>query len=121
MSLTYSQYVTNLANTLVVPSTDLNYLAELPNIIDDAEQRIYRELDLLSTIVRDTSGTLTPNSRNFTFPQHFISSEEVNIFAPAGSTTNRFPLMPTSKEFLNQVWANETPTTTPSASAVNVA
>ena len=114
MSYSYSQYVTYLANVLVVPSTDANYLAVLPNIIDDAEQRIYRELDLLSTIVRDRSGTLTANSRNFTFPQFFIVSEEINIFAPSGTTQNRIPLMPTSREFLNQVWANETATTTPS-------
>ena len=114
MSLTYSQFVTDLANMLVVPSTDPNYLLVLPNIIDDAEQRIYRELDLLSTIVRDQTGTLTPNSRNFTFPQHFVVNEEVNIFAPAGTTVNRMPLVPVSKEFLNAVWANEASTTTPS-------
>ena len=99
---------------LVVPSTDPNYLLVLPNIIDDAEQRIFRELDLLSTIVRDQTGTLSANSRNFTFPQHFIVSEEINFFYPAGTTTNRVPLVPVSKEFLNSVWANEASTTTPS-------
>ena len=68
MTLTYSSLVTDLANLLVVPPTDANYLIVLPNVIDDAEQRLYRELDLLSTIVRDSTGVLTPNSRNFTFP-----------------------------------------------------
>ena len=44
MTLTYSSYVTDLANLLVVPPTDANYLTVLSNIIDDTEQRIYREL-----------------------------------------------------------------------------
>lgn len=110
MTLTYSQYVTDLANLLVVPPTDPNYLTVLPNIIDDAEQRIYRELDLLATIVRDSTGSLTANSRNFTFPQHFVVSESINVFTPAGTTTNRYQLVPTSREFLDAVWPNETAT-----------
>ena len=64
MSLTYATFVSSLANMLVIPATDTNYLAVIPNVIDDAEQRIYRELDLLATIVRDSSGTLTANSRS---------------------------------------------------------
>lgn len=107
MSYTYSEYVTTLANTLVVPADDANYLAELPRIIDDAEQRIYRELDLLTTIVRDQTGVLTANSRNFTFPQHFVVPESINYFTPAGSTTSRYQLVPTTREFIDAVWPNE--------------
>lgn len=114
MSFNYTQYVANLANTLVVPSTDPNYVQELPNIIDDAEQRIYRELDLLTTIVRDSSGTLTANSRNFTFPQHFVVSESINYFTPVSTTTNRIQLIPVSREFLDAVYGNEASVTTPS-------
>lgn len=114
MSYNYSDYVTTLANTLVVPTTDPNFVVELPRIIDDAEQRIYRELDLLSTIVRDSSATLTANSRNFTFPQHFVVSESINYFTPSGSTTNRYQLVPTSREFIDNVYPNEASTTTPS-------
>jgi hypothetical protein len=109
MSFNYSQYVTNLANTLVVSATDPNYLQELPTIIDDAEQRVYRELDLLSTIVRDQSGALTANSRNFTFPQHFVVSESLNVFTP-----DRIQLIPTTREFIDHVYGNETATTSPS-------
>ena len=47
MAFNYSQFVVNLANMLVIPATDPNYLQALPSIIDDAENRIYRELDLL--------------------------------------------------------------------------
>lgn len=114
MSYTYTEYVTDLANTLVVPSTDPNFLTELPRIIDDAEQRIYRELDLLTTIVRDSSATFTANSRNFTFPQHFVVSESLNVFTPQGTTTNRIPLIPTTREFIDYVYGNEAAVDTPS-------
>lgn len=114
MSYNYTQYVSSLANTLVVPSTDVNFQLELPNIIDDAEQRIYRELDLLTTIVRDSSGKLTANSRNFTFPQHFVVSESINFFTPVNTTTNRIQLVPTTREFIDNVYGNEASVTTPS-------
>lgn len=114
MALTYSTFVTSLANMLVIPATDPNYITALPNIIDDAEQRIYRELDLLSTIVRDTSGTLTANSRNFTFPQHLVVSESINVFTPAGTQTQRNQLVPVSREFLDAVWPNEAAPSVPS-------
>lgn len=104
MALTYNSFVSTLANMLVIPSNDANYLAAMPAIIDDAEQRIYRELDLLATIVRDTSGTLTANNRNFTFPQHIVVSESINIFTPVGTTTNRHALIPTTREFLDAVY-----------------
>lgn len=107
MSYNYSQYVTDLANLLVVPTSDTGYQTVLPNIIDDAEQRIYRELDLLATIIRDQSGSLTANSRNFTFPQHMIVVESLNVFTPAGLTTNRIQLVETSREWMDRVWGNE--------------
>lgn len=51
MALTYNQFTTDLANFIVVPVNDPAFVIALPNIIDDAEQRLYRELDLLSTLV----------------------------------------------------------------------
>jgi hypothetical protein len=110
----YPTYVTTLANGLVLPQTDTNYLQFLPAIISDASQRIRRDLDLLSDVVRDQTGTLTPNSRNFTFPQHFVVSESINVFSPAGNTTNRTQLVPVTREWLDYVWGNETAPTTPS-------
>lgn len=117
MALTYPLFVTDLANLLVVPADDANYLTVLPNIIDDAEQRIYRELDLLNTIVRDTGGNLTANSRNFTLPQtsgRFVVTESMNVFTPSGTTTNRNQLVPVSREWLDAIWGNDAATTTPS-------
>lgn len=114
MSYNYSQYVANLANMLVIPVTDPNYQAVLPTIIDDAEQRIYRELDLLATIVRDTSGSLTPNSRNFTFPQHFVVCESLNVFTPSGTQTNRNIVIPTSREWMDATYGSGAASGSPS-------
>lgn len=114
MSYNYSQYLNLLANTLVVPVTDPNFLIEVPIIIDISEQECYRELQLLDTIVRDSSATLTANSRNFTFPQHFVVSESINVFTPVNTTANRMQLIPTTREFLDAVYGNEASVTAPS-------
>ena len=110
----YNTYVQTIANLLVVPPTDTNFLQVLPAIISDASQRIRRDLDLISDVVRDQTGSLTANSRNFTFPQHFVVSESINVFTPASTTTNRNQLVPVTREFLDAVWPNETAATSPS-------
>ena len=110
MSYNYTQFVPMLANMLVIDPADPNYQLTLPNIIDDGEQRIYRELDLLNTIVRDTGGVLTPNSRNFTLPQtsgRFVVTENMNVFTPVNTTTNRKQLKPVSREFMDLIWGND--------------
>jgi hypothetical protein len=114
MSYNYTQYVNMLANTLVVSSTNLALSIELPIIIDTAEQRCYRELQLLDTIVRDQTSTLTANSRNFTFPQHFVVSESINVFTPVNTNTTRLQLIPTTREFLDAVYGNEAAVNSPS-------
>lgn len=117
MAFNYSQFVVNLANMLVIPATDPNYLQALPSIIDDAENRIYRELDLLDTVVRDTSAALTPNSRSFTLPQslgRFVVTNNMNVFTPTGTTTNRNQMVPVTRDWLDAVWGNETAPSTPS-------
>ena len=118
MSYTYSTFVTALANTLVLPSNDPNFVTELPSIIDDAEQRCYRELDLLSTVVRDSSLTLTANSRNFTLPVpasgRFVVTNGFNVYTPATTTTNRNQLVATTRDFIDAVWGSDTAPTTPS-------
>lgn len=107
MSLNYTSFVTDLANLIVVPETDPGYQTALPNIIDDAEQRLYRELDLLSTVTRQ-NGPLTPNNRNFTLPLaggRFVVVEQMNAITPPGTTNpdsgTRLPMNPVSKEVLD--------------------
>jgi hypothetical protein len=114
MALTYSQFVTQLSTWLVIDPANTDFLTAVPMIIDFAEQELYRELDLLDTVVRDTSATLTANSRNFTFPQHIVVSESMNVFTPTGTTTHRNALTPVSREWLDAIWGDEAAPSTPS-------
>lgn len=110
VGLTYNTFVTSLANMISVDPTDDGFVAALPNIIDDAEQRLYRELDLLSTVVTATE-VMTASSRRFTLPTTsgtFVVVEEMNAITPAGTTDpeagTRVPMLPVSKEYLDAVY-----------------
>lgn len=97
----YNQYVADLENMIAMDASDATFQEIIPAIINYAEMRIYRELDLISTIFRDTSVTLTSGSQNAAFPQTFIVVQGVNLLTPAGgspATAARIPLIPVSKE-----------------------
>lgn len=113
MSLTYSSYVTDLANLIIISPTDTNYLTVLPNIIDDAEQRIYRELDFLNTVTVFSSISLSSDTRNVTLPSTVVCVvvDSVNVLSTA-ATPSRTPLTPASKDWINVVY----PTATSSSS-----
>lgn len=118
--LTYAQYVTSLANLLPVAVSDPGFVTVLPNIIADAELRLYRALDLVDTSVRDSSSTLTTLTRNFNLPTSigtFIVCDEVNVITPAGTTNpelgTRNQLIPTSDEMLNALWPGVSGSTVP--------
>ncbi len=119
MSLTYSTYVTSLANMLVVPTADAGLTTVLPNIIDDAEQYLYRELDLLNTVQRDSSAALVAGNRNFNLPSTngtFIVCKEFNVVTPTATQPDsgtRNPLVPASMEMLNWMWPSVTGSTVP--------
>lgn len=120
MALTYNQYVTSLANLMVVPASDANFLTDVPNIIDDAELRIYRELDLMDTSVRNASAAFTAGNRNLTLSSSLgypVVTDELNVITPAGTTDpdsgTRVPLVPTSEEMLNMLWPGVTGSTVP--------
>lgn len=120
MSYTYATYSAALAELMVTTALDPDFVAIEPSIITYAEQRIYRELDLLSTIVRDQSATLTANSRNFTLPQgqgRFVTTQGFNVFTPVSTTTTRNQLVPTTRDYLDATWPSETASTAPSLPA----
>ena len=124
MSLTYAQWVAELANLCVIDAVDANFVANLPSTIDDAEQRIYRDLDLLSTVVRDT-GILSTGTRTFTLPQNlgrFVVTNGFNIITPS-STTNpdsgtRNQLVPCSRDVLDMLWPSTTGASVPALYAM---
>lgn len=112
MALTYSTYVTTISNMMTTQEAQAEFVQILPSIIDYAEQRIYRELDLLSTTVRNTAGTLTVNSRNFTLPVPaagpFVVLDAINIMNL--SDVRVAQLQPVSLEFLDAAYPAETST-----------
>lgn len=114
MSLTYAQYVSQISNLLVILSSDANFQTMLPGMIDYAEQRMYRELDLLATRVTDSSGSLTTNNRNFALPTTtgtFLVVEGVNVITPSSATAatgTRVPLVNTSRDFIDIVYPSNT-------------
>lgn len=114
MSLTYTTYVTALSTLLIIESSETNFVAILPDIIDYAEQRIYRELDLAATVVRDSSASLTANNRTFTLPSaqgRFVVVNGINVVTPVGSTPangTRTPLIPCSRDAIDLFWPSET-------------
>jgi len=111
--LTYATYKTALATLSVVPETDPNWLAVLPDAIDYAELRIYRDLDLLSTVQTLTSFATTANVSRVQLPSGtFVTLQNVNVISPAGTTVpdngTRNPVLPVSKEYIQYSWPSST-------------
>lgn len=108
--LNYTTYVAQISNLMVIPSTDTNFQTMLPGMIDYAEQRMYRELDLLATRVTDSSNSLSSGNRNFSLPTTvgtFLVVENVNIITPSSATTTtgtRVPVTFTSRDFIDNIY-----------------
>jgi hypothetical protein len=122
MSMTYTTYFQRLMELSGFGSQTINFPAVIPTVIDMAEQRIYREMDLLGTVVRDSSSNLTANSRDFILPTpatgRFVVVNQVNVLTPVGTTIANGsinPLVPVSMDFLQMVWPSQT---APSATSV---
>lgn len=105
--LTYTSFVDSLANLLVVPSTDANFLTVLPNIIDDSEGRIYRECDFLRAITRTSTLVCSTTVRNVSLSTDvtWIVVESVNVLSTAGA---RIPLPQVSRDYVDAVYPQET-------------
>lgn len=105
---------------MAVQSSTTQFQTMAPGMIDYAEQRLYRELDLLSTVVTDTTGALVSGSRNFTLPTtsngKFITIQNINLITPVSATFTtgtRVPLAPIDKSYLDSVWGSSTGSTIP--------
>ena len=111
--LTYNQYVTQLANLAVVETTDTNFQTLLPQCITYAENRIYRDLDLLSTVTPVSGFSCAVASRQITWPlDQFVTVQEINIITPVGvsdpNAGTRVTLRPVTKFFLDTVYPSPT-------------
>ena len=114
MSYNYASFQLALALEMAIPNNnvnDANFQAILPTIIDYAERRCYRELDLVYATSAQTV-TLTANNRNVNLlnlvPYLYIL-EELNVITPAGQSPDagsRNQLSVVSKEWLDAVWTS---------------
>lgn len=111
--------MTALANEVVSSPTEPNFQGILPSAIDYGEQRLYRELDLLNTVTRD-SAPLSTGNRNFTLPQNngrFVVTNGFNLITPAATTNPdsgaRVQLIPVSRDYLDSVGGSPTFTGAP--------
>lgn len=116
--LTYSQYVTQIATLAVVEPSDPAFQTILPQMITYAENRMYRDLDFLFTSIATTAYGLTVGSRSIAVPTGtFVVPEQINVITPVGTsgpdTGVRNPLLPCTKEFLDQVYNNSQQTGLP--------
>lgn len=112
--MNYTEVTAQLALWLETPLSDASFAAAIPQMITDAEQRCYRDLDLLQTIARDNSSALVAGNRNFQYPAQtaeggiFVVIENINIITPAGTTNpeagTRVPCLPASKEMLDSLY-----------------
>lgn len=106
----YSSYQTALSTLCVIPTTDANFVAILPDVIDYAEQRVYRELDMLVEDVRDSSGSTATENRNFNLPTSigtFQVIRGINVITPAGASADggtRNVCLPVSRDVLDMIW-----------------
>lgn len=88
-------------------ATDGDFLAQLPAFIFSAENRILRDLDLLSARITDTSGLLTQNSRIFVLPTDQGSFSVVITAAVIIAGIRQPPLLPISKEAMDAMFPDE--------------
>lgn len=103
MSYTYATFTTALATEIAVSESNADFVALLPTFIDDAEQRIYRELDLLAASVT-TTGTVIANNRSFTLPTtngHVLVVDQINIL---NASSVRFPVTPATRAVIDTLW-----------------
>lgn len=125
--LTYNTYVEQLAELSVVPivsgsnpvtTQDDNFNVIIPSAIEYGELRIYRDLDLLSTVSTNTSFSTSPTIPTLQITQGaFVTIQNVNVVSPAGTTNpnsgTRIPLLPVAKEYLQYTWPSISGSGTP--------
>lgn len=119
--MNYSTYIDQMRKLLVINATDTDFPVVIPNMIEYAELRIYRELDFLH--VRSAPTALaTSGSRNVTVPASLVVVESANLISPAGVTDpelgTRVPLDRQSLDYINFVWPTAATTGEPSVYAL---
>jgi hypothetical protein len=107
-ALTFNSYVTQIATMAVYNTTTVGNLinfsdaaaqAALPQMLNYAELRIQRDLDLMPLLTTNTTYTLTTGSSTLTLPtSDFVTLQNIVLTATGA------PLLPVSKEFIQNVY-----------------
>jgi len=115
MALDYNSFVSTVANIMATDPTTPEFVQILPQAIAYAEDRIYRELDILDSVAINATTTFTPNNRNFTLPPApygaFLTLTGINVLY--GNGPQRQQLQPVAMSYLNAVWGSPTGATLP--------
>jgi len=105
----YNTFVSTVANLSALDPTTDEFVQIMPQVISYAEDRIYRELDLLNTVYVNETTNLTPGNRAYTLPPAaygaFLTVQGINIIY---NTDQRQVLQPVALTFLNNVWGSPT-------------
>ena len=106
--MNYNIYCDTMRVMLVedLQGQDANFEFIIPRMIEYAELRIYRELDLLNTYTA-TTALMVSGSRNVTVPTSIVVVDNINVISPAGTTNpdagTRVSLQRVSLDLLNMV------------------
>jgi hypothetical protein len=115
MSITYNSYVSEIATLTAITSSilvngDNNFAGIMPAIIDYAEGRLWRDLDLPVARVTDTSVICSSGVRTInlsTTQGTLLVIETLNILTSAGAVSSnavRVPQTPVSKAVIDAVY-----------------
>lgn len=106
----YTSYQASLATLMATSETDTDFQTILPNCIDYAELRIYRELDLLNTRYRDVTSRCAIGERSLTLPVTLLVAETLAVLMPAGSQppdAQRNILTTVTHDFIDLVYPSD--------------
>lgn len=110
MAMDYNTFVATVANIMAADSTTPEFVQILPQAIAYAENRIYRELDIIDAVYINDTTALTPLNRNFTLPSapygNFLTVQGINVLY--GNGPQRRQLQPVAISYLNAVWGSPT-------------
>lgn len=89
----------------VVPTTDANFQIILPQAISYAELRMQRDLDFLSTQISNSTYAFTSGNNTLTIPTSSFVSLQTMAVSSGGQT---YPLVPVTKEYIQNVYGSST-------------
>ena len=100
-ALSYSSYVAAVATLAVVQPSDANFLTLVPQMLNYAELRIQRDLNLLPLQYENDAYSIGANSNVLSLSTNdFVTVQSIAVT----SGTQKIQLVPCSKEFIQAVW-----------------